>query len=187
LALRAPDALGAFLMDRGGRRDYLALAPAVLLAQRVSLEEAAFLLQLLRGAWQERQTVEVLDGMGAVLSESLQAVFLIKSLAGPRAAEVVGSLFRSSVVLARVGLAALTRACLEGEARARERVIRLVEQTGYLGCLAHAMLAWTGQEVEPGAADSPDRHRHMTLKRSGAHYIIGETLEKEENDQFEFK
>ncbi len=27
----------------------------------------------------------------------------------------------------------------------------------------------------------------MALKRSGAHYIVGETLEKEENDLFEFK
>jgi hypothetical protein len=78
--------------------------------------------------------------------------------------------------------------CSDGEAAARERLIHQVEETGYLGSIAQIMLvAWTGVSPDLTHAKSPDRHRHMTLKRSGAHYIMGETLEKEENQLFEFK
>ncbi len=157
LALEAPDRLGEFLIDKGGRRDYLVLASAALLQRRVSLDEAAFLVQVLRNAWKDCPDEEALEDVGDVLGECLPAVFLVKSVAGKKAVEVVSGMFRNSSAMARVGLATLNRYCVDGEAKARQRLIHQIEETGYLGCLAHAMLLWNGCEADETNLQSPGK------------------------------
>jgi hypothetical protein len=180
--------LAPFLEHAGARRDYLALASRKLLSQRVALDEAGFLVLVLQRIWREKRTVAALDVAGDLICDCLQAVFLCKSLTGARAVDILFGLVCDSSEMVKAGLRELTRMCCEGEAAARVRLIHQIEETGYLGCFAQSMLfAWTGQGVDQTNAQSPDRHRHMTLKRSGANYVIGETIEKEENDMFEFK
>ena len=44
------------------------------------------------------------------------------------------------------------------------------------------------KDIPPRDSEShADMHRHQILKRSGAHYVVGETIEKEEDNVFEFK
>jgi hypothetical protein len=165
----------------------LALASPLLLAKRVSLDEAAFLVSILKRVYQN--TPDLLDAIGNVLSETLQAVFLVKSVvaSADEAAKILFEILSANLTLAHVGLGSLTRLCSEGEAALRSDLIRQIEETGYLGCVAQCMLAWNGHYIRRASHKIPDRHRHVSLKRSGAHYIMGETLEKEEDDTFEFK
>ena len=42
-------------------------------------------------------------------------------------------------------------------------------------------------EAHQESESKADTHRHQVLKRSGSHYVVGETIEKEEDNVFEFK
>ena len=50
------DFLAPFLDKKGARRDFLAFASKKLLVQRVSLDEAGFLVGVLLKIWKEKQT-----------------------------------------------------------------------------------------------------------------------------------
>jgi hypothetical protein len=86
------DFLGPFLEKVGARRDFLILASKKLLSQRVSLDEAGFLVVVLKRVWKEKNTIAAVDSVADLMSEIMQAIFLIKSLVGEDASEVVFNL-----------------------------------------------------------------------------------------------
>ena len=211
LALAAGPRLAPLLRGAGGRREYLVLASPALLAARVSLDEAAFLLPVLRAVYRNgngQSSESELDAAGAALAAALPAVALLRSLWGPaEGQQVLIALLTGECGTAARGLRVLSEVCSAGEQRARELMIQRIESSGYLGCMAQCMLGWTGHKLpvpvrredqETNGSDSdeenerdetaPDRHRHAALARSGgAHYLVGETIDREEDSQIEFK
>lgn len=194
--------LQQFLEDRGARRDYLVLASERLLARHVSLEEAGFLLLLLKRAF-DSGSMDVLDRVGDIVAAHLRSVCLVKSVSSTREfAQFAEALCRHGDVV-ETGLRVITVLCERGEDFARQRMVSLIQKLGHTGAVASLYVsAWTGlgpttasvvaELEELGNEDSrdgrdADSHRHVSFNRSGSNFIKGELLQYEEDDRVEFK